>query len=178
MGHKAMVAYEVSNNIFNLHFSPWGADELKLKQEITKKNPFGGDYENPTYIGSFLSGRNDENADGNLTDANPTTKVKPVPKLQNVPLEEAASYFSYLYVEAFFVVYQDMTIESYVPIPCLIKDADSGILIKCKNKKEYQNIFGTTRTNPWKSVDDVKEWKKQIEQDYGNKVADFSELSI
>lgn len=34
MGHKAMVAYEISKNVYNLHFSPWGADDLKLLDHI------------------------------------------------------------------------------------------------------------------------------------------------
>jgi len=179
MGHKAMIAYEVSSNVYNLHFSPWGADNLKLKEEITQETPFGGDYENPNYVGSFLSNRDDDNADGHLTDANATTKVKPIPKLQNVSIKEAASYFNYLYVEAFFVVNKDMSIESYVPVPCLINNhKDSGVLVKCNSVKEYENIFSKTRTEPWKSVETKSEWKKQVKNDYGSKIAKFSKISI
>ena len=128
-------------------------------------------------MGSFLENDTEKDAKGHLTDASSTTKVKPTPKLQNVSLEEAASYFSYLTVEAFFVVYQDMHIESYVPIPSP-DDIHSGVLVKCQNKKEYSNIFTTTRTKPWKSVENKEQWVNKVEKDYGNKVAKFSKISI
>ena len=43
MGHRALVAYERTDGQYTLHYSHWGAANLKLKHRISAESPFGGD---------------------------------------------------------------------------------------------------------------------------------------
>lgn len=43
MGHRALIAYERPDSTYNLHYSHWGAQNLRLKTAITEATPFGGD---------------------------------------------------------------------------------------------------------------------------------------
>ena len=43
MGHRAVVAYERTDGQYTLHYSHWGAANLKLKHQISAESPFGGD---------------------------------------------------------------------------------------------------------------------------------------
>ena len=43
MGHRALVAYERTDGQYTLHYSHWGASNLKLKHLISAETPFGGD---------------------------------------------------------------------------------------------------------------------------------------
>jgi len=43
MGHRALVAYERTDGQYTLHYSQWGAANLKLKHRISAESPFGGD---------------------------------------------------------------------------------------------------------------------------------------
>ncbi|WP_226023941.1 DUF6735 family protein [Halomicrobium salinisoli] len=44
MGHRALVAYERPDSLYNIHYSHWGASNLRLKHAITPETPFGGEY--------------------------------------------------------------------------------------------------------------------------------------
>ncbi len=44
MGHRALVAYERPDSLYNVHYSHWGASNLRLKHAITPETPFGGEY--------------------------------------------------------------------------------------------------------------------------------------
>jgi hypothetical protein len=41
MGHRALVAYERTDGTYTLHYSHWGAANLKLKHYITAVTTFG-----------------------------------------------------------------------------------------------------------------------------------------
>ena len=43
MGHRALVAYERTDEQYTLHYSHWGAASLKLKHRISAESPFGGE---------------------------------------------------------------------------------------------------------------------------------------
>jgi hypothetical protein len=43
MGHCALVAYERTDGQYTLHYSHWGAANLKLKHRISAESPFGGE---------------------------------------------------------------------------------------------------------------------------------------
>lgn len=179
MGHKAMVAYEVSSGVYNLHFSPWGADNLKLKDEITQNTPFGGEYEEPSYIGQTVADIEDSktSAGGHATDRNPTTKVNREPKLRSATLEECASQFNYLTVEAFFVVKQNGEIESYLPVPYLDGHTpETGLLVKCDSAGQYSRWFTETRKpdSQFKKTGTTSEWESVTKEKFGNRIAEFS----
>ncbi|ELZ32433.1 hypothetical protein C474_06407 [Halogeometricum pallidum JCM 14848] len=42
MGHRALIAYERIDGTYTLHYSHWGAANLKLKHRITAETPFSG----------------------------------------------------------------------------------------------------------------------------------------
>jgi hypothetical protein len=41
MGHRALVAYGRPDGRYDLHYSHWGAERLRLAGEITPRTPFG-----------------------------------------------------------------------------------------------------------------------------------------
>jgi len=43
MGHRALVAYERTDGQYTLHYSHWGAANLKLNHRISAESPFSGD---------------------------------------------------------------------------------------------------------------------------------------
>jgi len=84
MGHRALVAYERTDGQYTLHYSHWGAADLKLKYRITAETPFGGEGTDSKWAKQLLA----ELADGLETDAvdgylagedRPSTVVEPKP---------------------------------------------------------------------------------------------------
>jgi hypothetical protein len=43
MGHRALIAYERPDSLYNVHYSHWGAPNLQLRHQITPETPFGSD---------------------------------------------------------------------------------------------------------------------------------------
>lgn len=43
MGHRALVAYERPDELYNFHYSHWGGLNLQLNYDVTHETPFGGD---------------------------------------------------------------------------------------------------------------------------------------
>lgn len=41
MGHRALVAYERPDELYNLHYTHWGGLNLRLKHELSPETPFG-----------------------------------------------------------------------------------------------------------------------------------------
>ena len=110
MGHRALVAYERTDGQYTLHYSHWGAADLKLKDRITAETPFGGEDTDSKWAEQLLA----ELADGLETDAvdgylagedRPSTVVEPKPRATGLTLDEiVADHLDYLHHEAFFVV--------------------------------------------------------------------------
>jgi len=65
MGHRALVAYERTDGQYTLHYSQWGAANLKLKHRISAESPFGGDDTDSKWAKQLLA----ELADGLEADA-------------------------------------------------------------------------------------------------------------
>ena len=74
MGHRALVAYERTNGQYTLHYSHWGAANLKLKHRITAETPFGGEGTDSTWAKQLLA----ELADG-LETARSARRCRPLP---------------------------------------------------------------------------------------------------
>jgi len=110
MGHRALVAYERTDGQYTLHYSHWGAANLKLKHRISAETPFGGDDTDSKWAKQLLA----ELADGLEADAvdgylagedRPSTVVEPKPRATGLTLDEiVADHLDYLHHEAFFVV--------------------------------------------------------------------------
>ena len=119
MGHRALVAYEQTDRQYTLHYSHWGAANLKLKHRISAESPFGGDDTDSNWAKQLLA----ELADGLEADAvdgylaggdRPSTVVEPKPRATGLTLEEiVADHLDYLHHEAFFVVSSTFEVTAY-----------------------------------------------------------------
>jgi hypothetical protein len=119
MGHRALVAYERTDGQYTLHYSHWGAADLKLKHRITAETPFGGEDTNSKWAKQLLA----ELADGLEADAvegylagedRPSTVVEPKPRATGLSLGEiVADHLDYLHHEAFFVVSPTFEVTAY-----------------------------------------------------------------
>ena len=110
MGHRALVAYERTDGQYTLHYSHWGAANLKLKHRITAETPFGSEDTDSKWAKQLLSeladGLEADAVDGYLADEDrPSTVVEPKPRATGLTLDEiVADHLDYLHHEAFFVV--------------------------------------------------------------------------
>jgi len=119
MGHRALVAYERTDGQYTLHYSHWGAANLKLKHRISAESPFGGDDTDSKWAKQLLAeladGLEADAVDGYLTDGDrPSTVVEPKPRATGLTLDEiVADHLDYLHHEAFFVVSTTFEVTAY-----------------------------------------------------------------
>jgi hypothetical protein len=116
MGHRALVAYERTDGQYNLHYSHWGANDLRLKHTITEATPFGG--EAPTEqahqaIDALAEG---ENVQAVLDEYGRvgSVDVDIEPRVVGVTMDEAVTeWLDFLQHEAFFVVSPAFDVTAY-----------------------------------------------------------------
>jgi len=119
MGHRALVAYERTDGQYTLHYSHWGAANLKLKRRISAESPFGGDDTDSSgrnrLLAELADGLEVDAVDGYLADENrPSTVVEAKPRATGLPLDEiVADHLDYLHHEAFFVVSTTFEVTAY-----------------------------------------------------------------
>ena len=119
MRHRALVAYERTDGQYTLHYSHWGAPNLKLKHRISAETPFGDEDTDSKWAKQLLA----ELADGLEADAvdgylagedRPSTVVEPKPRATGLTLDEiVADHLDYLHYEAFFVVSTTFEVTAY-----------------------------------------------------------------
>jgi len=90
MGHRALVAYERTDGQYTLHYTHWGAADLKMKYRITAETPFGGDDTDSKWAKQLFTeladGLEAEAVDGYLAgEARPSTVVEPKPRAPGSP---------------------------------------------------------------------------------------------
>ena len=109
MGHRALVAYERTDGQYTLHYSHWGAANLKLKRRISAESPFGGDGTDSKWATQLLAeladGLEAEAVDGYLAgEDRPSTVVEPKPRATGLTLDEiVADHLDYLHLGGPFV---------------------------------------------------------------------------
>lgn len=148
MGHRALVAYERTDGMYNLHYSHWGGANLRLKHRITTANPYAG--ECPAQWGreahqSFTAGENvglvvdRYNIDGSCP-----TDVDPVPSATRITLSEALeSHIDYLTHEAFYVVDRELDVTAY-------RTLWFGLQYDAESIEQHSTVgFGAIRTVRW-----------------------------
>lgn len=90
MGHRALVAYARPDGRYDLHYAHWGAERLRLVEEITPERPFGG-----------------REPDG-------STAVDPEPVATGIPFGETLDeHLDFLLHEAFYVVSPAREVAAY-----------------------------------------------------------------
>jgi hypothetical protein len=116
MGHRALIAYERTDGDYNLHYSHWGACNLRLKHTLTEATPFGG--ECPTAeahqaYDALVAGEDVHtvlNEYGRLGSAD----VDLEPRAVGITLDDAiGEWLDFLQHEAFFVVDPDFDVTAY-----------------------------------------------------------------
>jgi len=176
MGHRTVVAYEVSEGVFNVHFSRWGAKKL-FETQLSETTPYGGESSEPGYINGMIDA--DENSAGAITDAQTPTEINPTPVETNVPITDVVAAVNYLHDEALHIVRQDWSQRSFVVAPYLgdtpaTAAQTAGVLVECSDAETYGTIFSDLRTGEWKEVSSRDAWRKRLKQEYGNRIPGFS----
>lgn len=116
MGHRALIAYERTDGQYNLHYSHWGACDLRLKHTITEATPFGG--EAPTEqahqaIDALTGGEDGHHVLDEFGRVG-SVDVDLEPRVVGVTIDEIlAEWLDYLQHEAFFVVSTDFDVTAY-----------------------------------------------------------------
>ena len=124
MGHRALVAHERTDGQYTLHYSHWGAANLKLKHRISAESPFGGEGTDSKWAKQLLAeladGLEADAVDGYLVDEDrPSTVVEPKPRATGLTLEEIiADHLDYLHHEAFYVVTPTFEVTAYRTLWC------------------------------------------------------------
>lgn len=121
MGHRAYIAYEREDSLFNVHYSHWGAHDLKLRNKITEQTPLGGDTEEPEYVTGFMKMLEDATPDdaevgGYLTGPQPDTPVEPSPEYTGLTIEEVCKKADDVMIEALYIVTNDFNVRAFEPI--------------------------------------------------------------
>ena len=119
MGHRALVAYERPDELYNLHYSHNGGLHLRLKQEITPRTPFGAEQSTQTQelLAELVELRED---DALAIDQffgehdQPKAPITLTPKATHLTREEILrEYLNYDDHEALYVVSTDVDVTAY-----------------------------------------------------------------
>lgn len=118
MGHRALVAYQREDELYTLHYSHWGAQHLRLKHEIAKETPFGGEVRHNLWASmaiDALQAGNREHLEHLLDQAErPETSVRVEPMATGLTVDEIVSErLDYLRYEAFCVVSTEFEVTAY-----------------------------------------------------------------
>ncbi|MFC4447481.1 DUF6735 family protein [Halorussus aquaticus] len=119
MGHRALVAYERPDELYNLHYSHNGGLHLRLKRELTSRTPFGGKETNSRQelLTELLESTDstDSIVEAFLgADDRPQTAVDVKPKTTRLTKDEILTeYLNYADTEAFYVVSSEFDVTAY-----------------------------------------------------------------
>ena len=119
MGHRALVAYERPDELYNLHYSHNGGLHLRLKRELTSRTPFGGEKSNSReeLLTELLesTASTDSIVEAFLrADNRPQTAVDVKPKAIQLSKDEITTeYLNYASTEAFYVVSSEFDVTAY-----------------------------------------------------------------
>lgn len=117
MGQRALVAYERTDYDYNLHYSHWGASDLRLKYTIAEATPFGNDRPSQWAHEAYdaLTAGKEPSRVAHVYDLNSAdADIEPTPRATAVTFEEAVTnYLDFLQHEAFYVVDRDFDVTAY-----------------------------------------------------------------
>jgi len=116
MGHRALIAYERPDELYNLHYTHWGGLNLRLKTTLSPGTPYGETEPitgNRRAFGRFLEESTSESVSLVETDSQ-YADVDITPLETRVTLEGILSeHLDYEVHEALYVVNLDFDIEAY-----------------------------------------------------------------
>jgi hypothetical protein len=116
MGHRALIAYKRPDGQYNLHYSHWGALNLRLKHAITENAPFGGEkkHDGLRAYARNLRASNVELDVEEFVESTADTHVDVEPREIAIEFEEILrDHLDYLHHEAFYVVDLNFEVTAY-----------------------------------------------------------------
>lgn len=154
MGHCALIAYERPDSLYNLHYSHWGARNLKLKHAITAEIPFGSAIPASDAQACFDALRTVEDADtARQIAANvglDAAQVEYEPRAVAVSLQTILEdYLDFRYHEAFYIVDRAFEVTAY-------RTHWAGLQDVCETVTDAPTIGnGVLRTVRWRDGEPV-----------------------
>lgn len=115
MGARALVAYERADGRYSLHYSHWGGADLRLRDELTPAEPFGGRGGAPARkaLASLQAGGDA----GDLPPIDPAdTLVNPAPLVTGLDRDGVAARVDFHAHEALYVVALPFDVRAYLPV--------------------------------------------------------------
>jgi len=118
MGHRALIAYERPDSLYNIHYTHWGGLHLRLKGQITRKTPFGSekpDENSQRLFEALIEAYDDETVSQLVGEAGVVpTQIDHDPLALAISLESVLTeYLDYLHHEAIYVVERDFEVMAY-----------------------------------------------------------------
>ena len=148
MGHRALIAYEREDSLYNVHYSHWGALHLRLKRDITAETPFGEDAATREARSLFEALREtyDEEAVSRLISESdlPHAQIDHDPLVIAIAMEDILTeYLDFLHHEAFYVIDTDFEVTAY-------RTHWFGLQYDCRRDEHAPTIGnGALRTVRW-----------------------------
>jgi hypothetical protein len=118
MGARALVAYERADGRYSLHYSHWGAAEMRLVRELTPETPFGGRADRDTAgARKALAALRAGGDAGDLPPLNPAeTLVNPAPLATGLDRAGVVARVDFHATEALYLVSLTMEVTTYLPL--------------------------------------------------------------
>jgi hypothetical protein len=117
MGHRALVAYERPDKTYNLHYSHWGACNLRLKRDITADTPLAGEHDGQdasTAVYEQLQMASSASSDSWDQSERPVPDVEYEPRALGVTFDEIlGDQVNYLSHEALYCVSMSFEVTAY-----------------------------------------------------------------
>jgi len=118
MGHRALIAYERPDSLYNIHYTHWGGLHLRLKRQITRQTPFGGEgasEDSERLFETLIEAYDDETVSQVVGESGvEPTQIDHEPLALAISLESVLTeYLDYLHHEALYVVDCDFEVTAY-----------------------------------------------------------------
>ncbi|MFC6974499.1 DUF6735 family protein [Halomicroarcula sp. GCM10025709] len=118
MGHRALIAYERPDSLYNIHYTHWGGLHLRVKVQITKETPFGGEEASKNaqrLFAALIESYDDETVSRLVENSGVApTDIDHDPLTLAISLEAVLTeYLDYLHHEAFYIVDSDFEVTAY-----------------------------------------------------------------
>lgn len=119
MDDRALVAYERGDGSYDVHYSDWGSQHLRLRDDITADTPYGGCVDqthlSEEHVRSLLGlSRVDHPAERPRSDASVTTLVNPDPVAESVSFSTLVEeHLDFLEFDAVYVVSTEFEVTVY-----------------------------------------------------------------
>lgn len=118
MGHRALIAYERPDCLYNLHYSHWGGLNLRLKHELTPETPFAdetdSEWSQHHYETLLTTQRDHHDIDVVSVEDRPQSRVDPAPVATQATMDDIIStHLDFLHHEAFYVVSQRFEVTAH-----------------------------------------------------------------